>query len=101
MAAPFVIWLALHIGASRFALDLHPLLPWLRRLQWVAWGTGAALFLLEIITRNIHILPFACACVSLNAGLSIADRHLKKQFAPELITNDGSANGWWPSKPNE
>jgi len=101
MTAPFVVWLALHIAASRFPLDLHLMLAWLKRLQWVAWGTAVALFLSEIITRDRHIIPFAGGGLCLSFGLSIADRHLKKRFAPDLITSEGSSDGWWPTKPTD
>jgi hypothetical protein len=97
LAAPLLVWATLHMLARRFSVDLHPVLPWLKRLQWVAWGTTVGLILVALAPGNNHLFPFACACSSLSPGLSIAERRLKRQFAPDLISTEDSADGWWPS----
>jgi hypothetical protein len=98
LLSPFILWFALHSAARRFSLDLRPILPWLRRLQWVAWGITVALFLALAFTDNNHIVMYACLFSSFSQTLSFAERRLRKRFAPELVTNDDSAEGWWPSK---
>jgi hypothetical protein len=98
MAAPFVIWFALHVIARRFSVDLHPVLPWLRRLQWAAWGTAVALFIAAMVANNDGIFPYACAATSISPALSIAEKALTRRFAPDQIERDDPAEEWWPTK---
>ncbi len=102
LIAPLVVWIVLRVLARQFSVDLHPVLPWLRRMQWVGWVTTLVLVLFLVLgaTHNNNILPFACACGAVGPGLSLAEGNLKRRFAPDLITTPETDEGWWPSKRN-
>ncbi len=98
MASPFLVWFALYIAALRLSLDLRRILPWIRTFQWIAWAAAAVLFIAVAAAGNDRFTPFACVLTSVSPALSIAERNLKKRFAPELMTSEESPDGWWPKK---
>ena len=85
--APFVIWLALYAAARR-SFRLRPLVPWMRTLRWIAYGSGVALGLAHFTSAHFsHDFTYAAAVLTFSIGLSFPESWLKGRF-PLTETSD-------------
>jgi hypothetical protein len=80
--APFVLWLAMYAAERWQSLDLHPLLPWVRRLHLLTLSLGVALYAGYLVIGDFHrpaIYPVAVLGFAM--GLYFPANWLKRRAA--------------------
>jgi hypothetical protein len=85
--APFVIWAALY-GAERWwSFGLRQVVPWIRTLRWIAYGSGVALGVAHFASAHFsHDLTYATAVLTFSLGLSFPENWLKHKVLPTGIS---------------
>jgi hypothetical protein len=83
-ASPFVIWGLLAIIGQAWNTNLRGVLPWLRALRWVTWGSAMLLLLVALATNGrLWLVPFGGITIGASAELSFVEQWIKRRRAPD------------------
>jgi hypothetical protein len=77
---PLLIWLIVYLAGQWWAVNSRPILPWLKTLRWIGWGSGVILFALSFALSHISPL-YGLAMTTFSAGLSIPEAWIKRRFS--------------------
>ncbi len=98
LSLPFVLWFVLWIANHRWAVRVRRTLSLMRAARWVTMALAVVFLLLHESYDNFPTLYWA-GCLTFSAGLTFPEKWVKRGIAPDLIKQEDSAEGWWPSKP--
>jgi len=80
ITAPLILWIALYVATTKCLVDLRPLLPWLKRFQWIGLICAGGLLVCSVANSNFPVI-FGNAMTCFAVGIGFPERWLKRQYA--------------------